>query len=84
MSDYENENEMSEDEEMIPASSICRKLVDELDTPVKRASEAHITADPANDHMKVFLRIRPFTQNERDKGECQVKSEVYLSLQGIN
>ncbi len=61
-----------------------RNLMCEFATPVKTVARTstvipkqEIAAD--SDNMKVYLRIRPFTDNEVNKGENQVSKVVTCS-----
>ena len=48
----------------------------DLDTPVKPATQPqtrHPCSQP-QDHMKVYLRVRPLTAEEEEQGESQVSS----------
>ena len=54
-----------------------RNLLDDFATPVKPAAPASGKSDvtsvqPGQEHMKVYLRVRPFTADEINRGENQV------------
>ena len=58
---------------VLPDAQLNRRLELEFgDTPLKSVPEKTSSADPSNDHMKVYLRIRPFTKEEENKDENQV------------
>ena len=42
-----------------------RNLMDEFATPFK-------SFNSSREHMNVFLRVRPFTENEKERGEDEV------------
>ncbi len=50
------------------------------DTPVAPPkSQPALGIVPGQEHMKVFLRIRPFTENETNKNENQVCMQFRIS-----
>ena len=79
MSDYDEPvtDALSADGEENDAgfSSIKMKLEDVLDTPAKPVttkSSLGAGNTVCSDHMRVYLRVRPLTEEEINKGENQV------------
>ena len=71
-SDDEMEDTRMSTEDEVPITNIRKKLDDEFATPVKPAPEKSSVVDSGQDHMKVYLRVRPCTNDEKNKGEDQV------------
>ena len=60
-------------EEDIPGTSDIKKnLLNELETPMKLATDTSTECQVGQEHMKVYLRIRPLNDEEKKLGEEQV------------
>ena len=62
----EVDSDSQEDEPLLSQAPLKRKLLDEFD--INRPS----LDPPPDQHMKVYLRIRPFSSDEINKNEKQV------------
>lgn len=60
-----------------------RKLLDDFETPLKEKRQRTEGDGSATgkDHMRVYLRVRPFTSKEEDENQNQVGSllNIYLT-----
>ena len=77
MSDIEDMAGLEEEEDEVNTSAFPRKnLLEAFGTPSKTTTDASSNVDVSSrdhsDHMKVYLRIRPFTTEETEKSENQV------------